>query len=492
MTSLWLARHELPPSDPLDRLDGAEDIIVGAGLTGLVTALLLARAGRRVAVLEARTLAAVTTGNTTAKLSLLQGARLQEVQHRTTQRVARAYLDANRAGMDWLTEFIGDAGVPMQRRQSVSYAATDNGAALIDREYRVARSLGLPVTRLADAGLPFPTRAAIGLADQAQFDPLDVALALAAELRTLGGTIHEGVRVRGAKAGRPVVVHTSVGDVTGSTLTLASGTPVLDRGLYFAKLEAKRSYAASYAVNGPLPAAMSLSVDQPTHSIRTTPSDDGGELLLVGGLGHGVGRHPSPASRVAHLDEWTQTHWPGARRTHVWSAQDYESPHGVPFVGHLPRGRGRVYLATGYDKWGMANSAQCALTLAATMLGELPDWARVLHHRITTPVALARGLGMGAAVARHYATGWAGALRSLPADAPREGQGAVGREGIRLVADSCVDGTRHRVSPVCTHMGAILSWNDQEKSWDCPAHGSRFTADGCRLEGPACRDLRRK
>lgn len=493
MTSLWLARHDTEhASEPdADITTPADTVVVGAGLTGLITAVLLSRAGHLVSVVEARTIAAVTTGNTTAKLSVLQGARLQQVRHRTSQRIARAYLDANEAGQDWLLAFLDDAGVPVQKRDAISYATTQKGEQTLDREFRVARSLGLAVTRHDDAGLPFPTTAAIRLADQAQFDPLDVALALARELRSLGGHIHENVRVTGATLSKPVQVHTSRGDVRCDRLVLASGTPILDRGLYFAKLEAKRSYAASYRVPGDVPEGMYLSVDEPSRSLRTTPDGDD-ELLLVGGNGHGVGRHQSPESRVADLDAWTRRNWPGAERTHVWSAQDYEAPHGVPFVGKLPRGRGRVYLATGYDKWGMTNAAQCGLTLAATILGELPEWATTLHHRITTPIAMARGIGMGAAVARWYASGYANALRRLPHEEPAEGAGHVGRQGARLIARSRTDGQVQAVSPICTHLGAVLSWNDQERSWDCPAHGSRFDAAGCRLEGPACRDLPRR
>ncbi|MEJ3405390.1 FAD-dependent oxidoreductase [Rathayibacter sp. YIM 133350] len=487
MTSLWLDRSPAIETDVLGRRD-FDEIVVGAGLTGLTTALLLARAGRRVAVLEARDVGAVATGNTTAKLSLLQGSHLQKIRSKNTEAVLQAYVAANLAGQRWMLDFAATHAVPVQRRTAYSYATTPEGARTVEAEFTAASAAGLPVTLEPDAGLPFPTTAAVALADQAEFDPMHVLAALAREFRSLGGVLHTGVRLVGAKAIHPVAVHTTVGAFRAERLVLATGTPVLDRGLYFAKLRALRSYAASYrvAAGTALPSEMYLSVDSPSRSIRTTPDGEGGELLVVGGNGHVVGRDPSPAALVENLHEWTLTHWAGAERTNWWSAQDYETPHGVPFVGWLPRGRGRIFVATGYDKWGMTNAAQCALTLAADLLGGEPEWARTLHHRPTLPAAIATGIGMNAAQLKYYAVGWAGALsRRLPDAAPAEGAGVVGRAGVAPTAESTVEGLTCRVSAICSHQHAILGWNDAEKSWDCPAHGSRFAPDGAVLEGPA-------
>jgi glycine/D-amino acid oxidase-like deaminating enzyme len=489
MTSLWLDRAPQIETDDFEAGRRFDEVVVGAGITGLVTALLFARAGRSVAVVEARRVGAVATGNTTAKLSVLQGAHLQRVQAYSYRAIVQAYVDANLEGLAWMSRYADDHGIPIQRKDAVSYAATREGVPTVDREYEIAKAVGLPVRKATDLGVPFETHAAVVLPDQAQFDPMDVLATLAADVRAHGGRIFEGVRVQRAKAGDPVQVFTNKGTLRAAHLLVATGTPMLNRGLYFAKLKPNRSYALSFRVSGRLPPAMYLSVDPPTRSIRTTPDADG-ELLLVGGNGHTAGRSPSPKAAVEELEAWAHAHWPGAERTHAWSAQDYETPHQVPFIGRMPRGRGRIFLATGYDKWGMTNSVQAALTLAADILGGHQPWAQTLHRRVTTPRALAWAVGVNADVAAQFAKGYTKLLLSrLPDGPPDEGHGIVGRTGLVPTAVSTVNGVTCQVSPICAHLRAVVNWNDQERTWDCPAHGSRYDADGTLLEGPATRNL---
>jgi len=491
MTSLWLDRALPCDTDPFEP-DARYDIVVaGAGLTGLVTALLFARSGLRVAVLEARRVGAVTTGNTTAKLSLLQGSHLSDILRHTTVATARAYLEGNREGASWLLRYCAEHEVRVERRDAVSYAATPGGVPRLEEEFRAGRLLGLDTTYERALDTPFPNHGGVRLADQAQFDPMDVLAALCDDLRSRGGIVVERTRVLRVRASSPVRIATDRGEVQADRLVLATGVPFLDRGLYFAKTEALRSYAIALRTPAELPREMFLSVDAPTRSVRTA-ADAGGELLLVGGNGHPVGRDPSPAARSAELEEWAGRYFPGAVATHRWSAQDYRSAGRIPFVGWLPRGRGRVFMATGFDKWGMSNAVTAAITLSADVLGGHLPWARKLHRRVTTPRDAGAFLGANAAVGVAAVRGYAGAWRRRePGPAPGEGEGIVAHRGVRPVAVSTVDGSRCTLSAVCPHLYGVVSWNDAERSWDCPLHGSRFTATGEPLEGPAVTGLRR-
>ncbi len=498
MQSVWFATHPISTSPTGDFVAGAhaDTVIAGAGLTGLATGVLLARSGQRVVIVEGRRVGAVTTGNTTAKLSLLQGVTLSQIARFHSKDVVRAYVEGNLEGQALLVHLMTERGVPFQRRDAYSYASTRSGADDLRAELEVANEAGLPVEWTDQTELPFAVAGAIRLADQVQIHPLAVLDLLLAEFARRGGVLFEETRVTDVDSGSPVTITTSRGEMTADRLVLATGSPILDRGGYFAKLVPQRSYATAYRVPGApdsLPKGMYLSVDEPTRSLRTLPVD-GDELLLVGGNGHVTGRSDSPAAALADLADWTGRHFAGAQLTHSWSAQDYQSINRVPFVGTLPRGGGKIYVATGYAKWGMTNAVAAALHLSGVILeGQMP-WADQLEHRITKPAGVVSALAPNVEVAVELAKDWVQAeLGALPGEPPAEGECFVGRgPGGKPEAVSTVDGQTCRLSAVCTHMGGIVRWNDAEKSWDCPLHGSRFAADGTRLEGPAVHDLARR
>ncbi|GAA3610845.1 FAD-dependent oxidoreductase [Agrococcus terreus] len=483
--SLWL---DDGPAIALDEaiVQRPDAVVVGAGITGLSTAVALARQGASVLVLEARAPGAFATGSTTAKVSLLQSDRLHRILSLARRDAAQAFVDGSRAAQSWLLELLDGAGAEVERRSAVSFAWTPEGADALEQELEAARSLGVPAAHGGAEQLPFAVAGAIELEAQAQVQPVAMLAALAAEARAHGAIIARRT-VRGVRRSeRGVVVTTDEGEVRAGAAVLATGSPVPAR-ITSSLLEAHRSYAAAYRVPGALPAPMAISVDSPSRSLRTA-RHRGEEVLVVGGPGHPVGRHDDPRRLVAELDGWVRARFPGAERTHVWSAQDYRTPDRLPWIGARPGSRGGILLATGFDKWGMTSGVLSALAIAGRLGGAEPDWARTLRRRGATPAALGSAVGSGLAVGAAQVRAASAALR--PVEAPGEGEGRVGLEGPRLVATSTVEGETRSVSAFCPHVGALVQWNAQEASWDCSAHGSRFAPDGTRLEGPAACGLR--
>jgi glycine/D-amino acid oxidase-like deaminating enzyme/nitrite reductase/ring-hydroxylating ferredoxin subunit len=487
LTSLWRDRRPRTPAAETTVEGDYDVVVVGAGITGLTTALLLARAGRSVAVIEARHPGAGTTGGSTAKVSLLQGTRLSQISRRHPDAVVRDYVTANQEGQAWLARFCADHGVEVQHRPAYTFATSDSGARSARREYDVARKAGLEVTWLESVDLPFQTTGATRLDDQLQLDPVELVDALAREAEGHGATIIEGVRVRRVTGTDPVRLVTDMGVARADTVVIATNMPILDRGAFFARAKPSRSYSLAFRTPEPAVDGMYLSADSPTRSLRDAP-DPSGSLLLVGGNGHKPGAPVSEQQKLDELRRWTATHFPKAEETHAWSAQDYVPHHALPFVGPILPGRDEVLVAGGFAKWGLTNGPAAALALAGRILGGHQDWAAILEpwrsRELRGVVDSAR---LNGEVGIEMTWGWLRPVLHPGAGVPPdEGEGTVRLDRIGTpTASARVDGVESRVSAVCSHLGGIVRWNDAERSWDCPLHGSRFQPDGEVLEGPA-------
>lgn len=497
MTSLWLtdrANRLSPPSPLLEADRQADVVVVGAGITGLTTAVLLARAGRSVIVAEALSAGAGATGNTTAKISLLQGTKLSKIVAKHGPNRARQYVEGNREGQDWLIHRCEAHGIAVQREDAFTYAQSEEGVPAARAELDACKAAGLAADWTEEADVPFPFRGGVRLADQAQFDPMPFLDSLIVELEERGGRLAEGVRVQKVSGeGDRLALHVRSEDgdefiVLADQCVLATGIPILDRGGFFARLKPQRSYCMAYRVPGDITSGMYISTDSPTRSVRYAPTADG-QRLIVGGAGHPVGHEKNPASSVQELDAWTKLHYPGAMQTHYWSAQDYSPIDELPYVGPILPGNDKIFVATGFDKWGMSNGTAAALALSSRILGGRMDWADAFAswspHELS---GISKAMQNNLEVGLYLAKGWITPATRMGDRTPEEG-GVVSGPPWHLEGRSVVNGVERRVSPVCPHLGGIVNWNDADESWECPLHGSRFAPDGKLLEGPATRDL---
>ncbi|MDP3891027.1 FAD-dependent oxidoreductase [Nocardioides sp.] len=485
LVSLWQDRNPrtTPEQQPVE--GHADVVVIGAGITGLSTALLLARAGLSVTVLEAEYVGHGTTGRSTAKVSLLQGTQLSQIAKRHSVGLVRDYVVANTEAQAWVARFCEDHGVDVQRRPAYTYANGERGRSSVQRELELAQLAGLGAVWQDELDLPYATAGGVRLDDQLQLDPIELLDALAQQARDHGARIVEGARVLKVRSDDRVRIETETGTTTADRLVVATTMPILDRGAFFAKAHPARSYGMAFRTDAPVVDGMYLSADAPSRSLRDAPAADG-HLLLVGGEGHTTGRGAPESTRLDALREWTHEHFPGATETHAWSAQDYVPIHALPYAGPLVPGHDEILMAGGFSKWGMTNGVAAALALSGQLLGGHMEWARVMRtwsrHELRGALD---GLRINGEVGFEMGRGWVRPLRPA-AGPPEEGTGRVRFDHVGTpTAESTVDGRTTKVSAVCTHLGGIVRFNDAERSWDCPLHGSRFGADGEVLEGPA-------
>ena len=432
----------------------ADVVVVGAGIAGLTTARLLAGEGASVAVLDAGPVGAGVTGYTTAKITALQRTVMSEISRRHGAETAAVYAAANRAAVEEIAALVIDDGIEcnFERAPACTFTTELGQVSAVEAEHQACTAAGLPTRLDASTELPLPVQAAVWLDDQAQFHPRRYCLGLATALRNARGTIHERTRALHVKDGRSgVTVKTDVGEIAADHVVLATHLPFLDRGGFFARAHPYRSYAMAVRLDTDRPQGMYISVESPTRSVRST--SDGWTVL--GGEGHKVGHDPDTRQRYEALESWARQHFSVAEVGYRWSAQDYESVDGLPYIGRILPTSHRVWLATGFRKWGMTNGTVAGMILRDLIGGRDNPWAAVFD-----------------------------ATRLAPGKSVRTLMRENVDVGKRLVADRLT-----KKGPTCTHLGCRLDFNTAERSWDCPCHGSRFDAQGHLLQGPATEDL---
>jgi glycine/D-amino acid oxidase-like deaminating enzyme/nitrite reductase/ring-hydroxylating ferredoxin subunit len=487
--SLWNTLTVRPSfgRQAIDRLH-VDVAVVGGGITGVTSALLLKDAGRSVAVLEARELGSGVTAGTSAHITSVLDTRYHQLEQTFGREGAALAARSSQAAIEQIARLVERTRADCDFARVPGYLFTEHEAGVDDlrRELEAARAAGLNA-ELSQVPLPLVARAGICFPNQAQFNPLLYVTGLAANIPGAGSHVFEQARVVSIDEGEPCRIHLAHGEVlTADRVILATHVPV-NRVLITPKLAQYRSYVVSGVASQSSP-GLFWDTAEPYHYVRRQRVGDCFHWI-VGGADHKTGQEPSgpePFERVAEFAARIGLHEIEQR----WSAQVVESVDGLPLIGKNA-GSERVYVATGFSGNGMTFGTLSAMLLSDACLGRDNEFAEFYSASRIKPLAsLASFVGENVDFPLHLLSD---ALRPPEVKSLSDigvGDGKTVRvAGRRLAVYRDEHQLLHAVSPVCTHLGCHVKFNHSEKTWDCPCHGSRFGTDGSVLDGPAVQNL---
>lgn len=489
----WLASTKKPEYPTLEEDISVDVAIVGGGMVGITSAYILKNKGLKVAIIEGHRIAQGTTGHTTAKITSQHGLIYDKLITKFSEEKAKQYANANEAAIDFIANLVQEKDIDcdFSRRPAYVYTQRDEYVKKIEKEVEAASKLGLKASYEATVPLPFQVKGAIKFADQAQFHPLKYLYKLAKEIPGDGSYIFELSKVLDIEEGETCKLLTSRGHkVTASQVIIASHFPFYDGfGMYFTKIHVEKSYVLGVKIRDKFPEGMFITAEEPGRSLRSQRYKDS-EIILVGGEHHKTGSEIQTNIHYENLAKFAQESFDVQEILYRWSTQDCTTVDGLPYIGHLTSKTPNLFVATGFAKWGMTNSTVAANILADLITqGESPfapvyDPAR-LNIMAAGPTLVSQNLD----VAVKFVSG---KISSAPQnlDIKRGEAQVIKVEGGKAGAYRDENDELFVVDITCTHLGCELVWNEAEKTWDCPCHGSRFNYKGENIEGPAFLNLK--
>lgn len=493
--SFWIGTTDRTSYPALSNDLRADVAIIGGGIVGIMAATFLKEAGKSVAVLEAGKIVEGVTGHTTAKVTSLHTLVYQELLSKFGAEKARIYGESNQLALEIIKQLCGQRSIEcgLADTSAFTYASSQEQVSKIEQEVEASQSLGLPAAFYDELPLPFPIKAAVGFSGQLQFHPRRFLLPLAESLPGAGSHVFEQTRVLDVEEGQPCRVVTSNGTVvTADDVIVATNMPVVNKGLFFARATPSRGYALAMEVQpADVPEGMFINAESPTHSVRPAVHE-GKAVLILSGENHHVGEATDSRAHWDRLEEWGRNELGAGPVAFRWSTQDFYSPDKVPYIGKMLPGSHHLFTATGFSAWGMTHGVVAGKLLADLITGVDNEAAELYDPNRINVKTLPKFVKKGGHDAKRLL---GDRLQDDPEDTlqiPR-GEGQVvelGGEKVAVFRDE--QGSLQALSAACTHLGCIVSWNNAERSWDCPCHGSRFASSGDVLHGPAVAPLESK
>ena len=430
--SIWEETVKKPRFAELTENKSCDVLVIGGGIAGILTAYKLKRAGVDVMLVEAREICSGVTKNTTAKISILHGLIYDKMIRRFGEAKARLYVEAQLLAAEEFENISQNIKCDYEKKDSYVYSLRDS--AVIEKEITALRRLGVNAEFSYAEELPFSVAGAIRLRDEAQFNPLKLLYSLAKDL-----PIYENTKIKELMPNKALVPN---GEISFKKLIVATHFPILNKhGLYPLKLYQHRSYVIALKNTGAKINGMYLDESDTGMSFRSY-----GELLLLGGGAHRTGKK---GGSWQELEAFAKAHYPNAETVAKWAAQDCMTLDDIPYIGEYSKSTKNVFVATGFNKWGMTSSMVAANILSDLVMEKSNRYAEVFSPK-----------------------------RSIL------------RPQLAVNLFESIVGLLTPTSPRCPHLGCALKYNKVEHSWDCPCHGSRFTETGELIDNPATDDKR--
>ena len=502
-TSVWMGTTEVPQFPPLTQDVRANVCIIGAGIAGMTTAYLLARAGRAVVLIDDGPIGGGETSRTTAHLTSALDDRYYNIARLHGDEGAQLAAESHMSAIHRIETIASmeDIDCDFQRVEGYLFLGGNDQRRELERELEATHRAGINDTQLVDR-IPFDfwdSGPALRFPRQATFHPLKYLKGLARAILRDGGKIYTGVHAEKIEDGEPARVTTSEGYVIGAdNVVVCTNTPVNDWLIIHSKQAAYRTYVIGARIpKGSVPHGLYWDTPHPYHYIRIQQGEDSAgreldyDILIVGGEDHKTGQRDDADLRYARLEAWARERFEGLGEVRYrWSGQVMETIDGLAFLGRNPMDADNVFVATGDSGQGMTHGTIAGMLISDLILGRPNPWSALYDPSRKTLRAAGAFLKEAANMAWQY-TDWLKPGEESSVDAIAPGSGAVLRRGLTKVAVyRDPEGGLHEMSAVCPHLGCIVDWNSSEHTWDCPCHGSRFDQYGQVLNGPAINSLK--
>lgn len=480
-----------------DRINGSsyDVLIIGAGLTGLNTAYLLKDSRLKIGIIEASTIGYGVSGYTTAKITVQHELIYDYLIDSFSLEEAKKYLKANEEGLRLYKEIIEKNNIQCDYREQTAYvyAVTEQEQDKIKKEQEAYKKLGIDSFYTDSVPMPLQVRGAIGIKNQGQFNPLKYLYELYNIIsRSENCEIYENVRALNIEPldGKHLVT-TDAGEITAHKVIVATHYPFDNSfGLYFLRLYQEKSYVVAARTKSEPFEGMYINHTEPVYSMRYQFSDNE-NILLLGGGKHRTGEKDNEEDSYKELEDFLNENFPGAEIISKWSTQDCKSYDKIPFIGLYSNSVDNLYVATGFKKWGMSHSAAAAIILKNKIMNIEDDFSDVFNpSRYTVAQSSKEFFSSVGVILKSFAKRVA-----PPPDSVEDIEAGAGKiinyNSMKVGVYKDEKGDYFLINPVCSHLKCALSFNEAERTWDCPCHGSRFDIKGNVLEGPATKPLDR-